>query len=286
MIRLGRIGYINCFPVYGAIDRGMVDVDAELVTGTPSELNGLLAAGELDVSVVSAVEYASNVGAYYLLPELAISCDGPVRSVALFSKRDARWLDGATVLISESSRTSVFLLELLCSEVWNVAPNFVAARTEASDLDSLELLPHDAVLVIGDAALLLAARGSYPYRYDLGSAWKEWTGLPFVFAVWAARRAGRDHGDGSVERAEHVRQVGTVHRALLDSREWGLTHRTELALAAARSTGISVATCEEYLGGLDYALSYRHLEGLTSFFRRLAAAGRVEDGTLSFLSVA
>ncbi len=77
-MRLGRIGYINCYPVYGAIDRGLVPLPADLVTGTPSELNDLLAAGELDVSVVSAVEYARNARDYVLLPDLAISCDGPV----------------------------------------------------------------------------------------------------------------------------------------------------------------------------------------------------------------
>jgi Thiamine biosynthesis enzyme ThiH and related uncharacterized enzymes len=53
-MRLGRIPWINCYPVYGAIDRGVVPVTAELVTGTASELNDLLAAGELQVSVVSA----------------------------------------------------------------------------------------------------------------------------------------------------------------------------------------------------------------------------------------
>src|SRR2546421_421588 len=188
-MRVGRIGYINCYPVYGAIDRGVVPLSADLVTGTPSELNELLAAAELDVSVVSAVEYARNARDYVLLPDLAISCDGPVRSVALFSRRTVGQLDGRTVLLSASSRTSVALLELLCGDVWKVRPHFAEARAEASDLDALEGLPHDAVLVIGDAALLLAARHAYPYRYDLGEAWKRWTGLPFVFAVWAARRA-------------------------------------------------------------------------------------------------
>src|SRR3989440_7172852 len=75
-MRVGRIGYINCYPVYGAIDRGVVPLAADLVTGTPSELNELLAAAELDVSVVSAVEYARNARDYVLLPDLAISCDG------------------------------------------------------------------------------------------------------------------------------------------------------------------------------------------------------------------
>src|SRR3970282_1668643 len=101
----------------------------------------------------------------------------------------AEELDGATVLISESSRTSVYLLELLCHDRWRVRPTFVDARAEAEDIETLIGLPHQAVLVIGDAALLLAAREVYAYRYDLGEAWKTWTDLPFVFAVWAARRS-------------------------------------------------------------------------------------------------
>lgn len=286
-MRLGRIGYINCYPVYGAIDRRLVPVEAELVTGTPTELNGLLAAGELDISVVSAVEYARNADAYHLLPDLAISCDGPVRSVALFSQRDVRELDGATVLVSASSRTSVYLLELLCHEVWGVRPGFVEARTEAQDLDGLSALPHEAVLVIGDAALLLSTRGSYSYRYDLGQAWKEWTGLPFVFAVWAARRDSvRRYGGTAAGRKAGADPVSRVHRALLESRDWGLAHLDELADQAACTTGIDRTECVEYLSGLDYALSYSHLEGLTSFFRRLAVSGAVPDGTLRFLSVA
>ena len=85
-MRLGRIPWINCYPVYGAIDRRLVKVSAELVTGTASELNDLLATGALQVSAVSAVEYARNAAAYHLLPDLAITCDGPVHSVARFAK--------------------------------------------------------------------------------------------------------------------------------------------------------------------------------------------------------
>src|SRR2546423_14604863 len=190
-MKLGRIGYINCAPVYGAIDRGIVRLpdDSQLVTGTPAELNDLLVAGALEVSVISAIEYARHGKELELLPELAISCDGPVRSVALFSRRTVGQLDGRTVLLSASSRTSVALLELLCREVWHIKPRFAEARAEAQDLDALSALPHEAVLVIGDAALQLAAAGTYTHRYDLGEEWKRWTRQPFVFAVWAARRS-------------------------------------------------------------------------------------------------
>jgi chorismate dehydratase len=273
-MRLGRIPYINCYPVYGAIDRGLVSVPADLVTGTPAELNDLLVAGELDVSVISAVAYARHAKDLVLLPELAISCDGPVQSVILFSRQPVEKLDGRAVLRSASSRTSVALLDLLCRDVWKIRPRFAEARAEAADLEQLAGLPHDAVLVIGDPALLLAARHVYPYRYDLGEEWKRWTGLPFVFAVWAARRSA---DAGAVRR---------IHRALLESRGWGMAHQEELARAASAVTQVPESECLAYLGGLDYALTYKHLAGLTDFFRRLAAAGLVPDGSLQFLQVA
>ena len=146
------------------------------MSGTASELNDLLAAGELQVSVVSAVEYARNAAAYHLLPDLAITCDGPVHSVALFSKRPVAELTDHTVLVTASSRTSVLLLDLLCRHRWGVRPHFATARAEPSDLDSLAGLPHEAVLVIGDAALMLAAQRRYPVRLDLGAEWQAWTG--------------------------------------------------------------------------------------------------------------
>src|SRR5215470_11419304 len=104
-IRVGRIPYINCYPVYGAIDRGVVPMHAELVDGVPTELNHQMAGGTLDVSVISAVEYARDAKRYLLLPDLAISCDGPVRSVMLFSRCPAEDLDGKRVIVSKSSMT-------------------------------------------------------------------------------------------------------------------------------------------------------------------------------------
>ena len=273
-MKLGRIPWINCYPVYGAVDRGLVTMPADLISGTASELNDLLATGALQVSVVSAVEYARNAAAYHLLPDLAITCDGPVHSVALFSKRPVEELSGCTVLVSASSRTSVLLLELLCRHRWGIRPRFAEVRAESGDLHGLAGLPHQAVLVIGDAALHLSAQSAYPVKVDLGSEWNAWTGLPFVFAVWAARR---DAPAGS---------VSTIHRRLLDSRTWGLAHLDLLAESAARNTGISETVCRAYLGDLDYALSYRHLAGLTDFFRRLAQDGLVPDGSLSFISAA
>jgi len=273
-MRLGRIGYVNCYPVYGAMDRGIVAAPATLVTGTPNELNDRLADGRLDVSVISAVAYAQYADRLALLPDLAISSDGPVRSVLLFSRRRPEELDGARVLVSSSSRTSVHLLEELARDRWHVRLHTAPAPTEAGDLEHLAATGHDAVLVIGDAALLLRSRATYPFVVDLGEAWKQWTGLPFVFAVWAARR-----------EADRV-EISHVHRALLASRRWGLANLAALAEQASRATDVDAGDCAEYLAGLDYGLSYRHLAGLTDFLRRLASRGVVPDGTLAFVGAA
>jgi chorismate dehydratase len=275
-LRIGRIPYINCYPVYGAIDRGLVRLDAELVDGVPTALNARMAAGDLDVSVVSAVEYARDSKRYLLLPDLAISCDGPVRSVMLFSKRPATELTGRRVLVSRSSMTSVALLEILFENVWHARPVFAPTNAELSDVARFESEEHDARLVIGDAALLLESADNprYDYAYDLGDVWKTWTGLPFVFAVRVAQRDAR------------VDDALAVHAALINSRNWGIANVPTLARQAAETTGVPVAACEQYLSGLDYGLSYPHLAGLTDFYRRLVERGSVPNGTLTFLPAA
>ena len=275
-MKIGRIPYINCYPVYGAIDRSVVQLNAELIDGVPTELNRRMASNELDISVVSAVEYARDSERYLLLPDLAISCDGPVRSVMLFSKRPASELTSRNVIISRSSMTSVALLELLFENVWHSSPRFVPGDAEVRDVIVDSTPDADARLVIGDAALVLGSnhRERYPYVYDLGQMWKEWTGQPFVFAVWVA------------QRSTGVKEALVAHAGLISSRNWGLAHLPELAAQASEATGVELNVCAEYLSGLDYGLSYPHLAGLTEFYRRLVERGRIPNGTLTFLPAA
>jgi chorismate dehydratase len=275
-MKIGRIPYINCYPVYGAIDRGIVRLDAELVDGVPTDLNRKMGAGDLDISVVSAVEYARDAERYLLLPDLAISCDGPVRSVMLFSKRPAAELTSRNVIVSRSSMTSVALLELLFENVWQARPRFVPGDAEIRDVIVDDAGDSDARLVIGDAALVLGSnhRQRYPFVYDLGQTWKESTGQPFVFAVWVA------------QRSTDVKEALVAHAGLIASRNWGLAHLGDLAEQAHQATGVERRVCAEYLSGLDYGLSYPHLAGLTEFYRRLLERGRIPNGTLAFLPAA
>jgi len=176
----------------------------------------------------------------------------------------------------------VALLELLFENVWKARPVFVPGDAEADDLRR-DQSPVAARLVIGDAALMLRHRDhpvseahgrDYPFVYDLGTEWKAWTGLPFVFAVWVARR------DVSVRAA-----LG-VHATLIESRDWGVQHVRELSDELAPAYRLPSAVLQEYLRGLDYGLGLEYLEGLSEFFRRLERAGRVPQGKLVFLPAA
>ncbi|MDQ3673654.1 MAG: hypothetical protein M3365_04690, partial [Gemmatimonadota bacterium] len=179
-------------------------------------------------------------------------------------------------VVSRSSMTSVALLELLFEHVWHAQPHFVPGDTELSDVVTDDRDDADARLVIGDAALLLGSRhrSRFPHAYDLGQVWKDWTGQPFVFAVWVA------------QRTTAVKGALVAHSALIESRNWGLAHLPELARHASLATGVEESVCREYLSGLDYGLSYPHLAGLTEFYRRLVERGRIPNGTLTFLPAA
>jgi chorismate dehydratase len=172
--------------------------------------------------------------------------------------------------------TSVALLELLFENVWHASPRFVPGDAEVRDVIVDTTPDADARLVIGDAALVLGSnhRERYPYVYDLGQTWKDWTGQPFVFAVWVA------------QRSTGVKEALVAHAGLIASRNWGLAHLPQLAVQASEATGVELNVCAEYLSGLDYGLSYPHLAGLTEFYRRLVERGRIPNGTLTFLPAA
>ncbi|MBI4537660.1 MAG: menaquinone biosynthesis protein [candidate division NC10 bacterium] len=254
-LRLGRVRYINCEPVYYAVERGLVAAECLLRDGTPAELNDALRAGELDVSVISVMEAVLRPEAYRILPDLAIACDGPVESVLLLCRRPVEALDGLPVILSRHSLTSAYLVKLLLEKSYRVRPRYTGENTETE--------AWAARLVIGDEALRLAPR--HPHRLDLGEAWRALTGLPFVFAVWAAR------AEVWAAAPEAVRRL---HAALLHSKQKTReAPEAMLALAQAR-TGLSVEACRRYLTErLSFELGPRHLEGLQTFLAMLAGMG-------------
>src|SRR6266568_995322 len=162
MIRLGRISYMNMAPAFYR-----VEAEYEEIQGVPTELNRALIDGEIDVAPISSIEYARNADTLRLLPRLCVSSEGAVESIQLVSKLPLEQV--RVVAVTSESATSVVLTKVLLPEA-----EHVPLGEEA-----------DATLLIGDAALKSAFEDPTPH-HDLGRLWLERTGLPMVFAVWAA----------------------------------------------------------------------------------------------------
>lgn len=272
-VRLGVIDYLNVVPVYDWLlhrertEGGLPAI--ETIAGVPAQMNRALLAGDIDISNVSSFAFGMNARDWLLLPRLSVAAHGRVDSVLLFSWcQDWRALDGGSVALSDHSATSGELVRLLCERRYGTQPHYV---TQAPDLDAM-LTTHDAALLIGDIALAegtgrreIAGRGR-PYVFDLAAEWAAWTGLPFCFAVWAAR----------ADRAEAVRASGAVE-LLHASKERGLTELDRLAGEAAARLNLPERVCAAYLRLLDYELSDRDRDGLRLFLEMAVPGFRWED---------
>ncbi|MFQ5988979.1 MAG: menaquinone biosynthesis protein [Candidatus Methylomirabilales bacterium] len=250
--RVGKVRYINSEPVYYGLEEGAIEAACDLIEGTPAELNQMLERGDLDISVVSSVAYAQAPQKYRLLPDLAISCDGAVGSVQCLSRVPLTDLGGQKVLVTQESLTSVYLLRLLLEKSYGVHPAYLRGEVP-------EMLPPEvaAGLLIGDPALRAGHARRYPHQLDLGQGWKEFTGLPFIFALWAVR-------EGFYEAdPEGTRKL---HRALLASKAYSLGRAETLSAALHMRVGITEEACLNYFRKqLSFDLTRKHLEGFERF---------------------
>ncbi|OPX20323.1 MAG: hypothetical protein BZ151_04480 [Desulfobacca sp. 4484_104] len=262
-LRLGRICYINVLPIYYALDRALVPNGAEVVWGTPAELNALMGAGRLDVSGISSVEYGRHFHDYLLLPDLSISSQGDVGSVIFFSRLPFHRLSGRAVLLSHSSATSAALVKIVLAEIYGARPLYYSGPVSQQLADGC-----CGLLAIGDEALRLRATGVYPYYLDLGRAWYKLTGLPFVFGVWAVRQSCW---------MQHHAQVRYLHQTMLLAKNWGLKSLTEISQRAADLVGLDYQKLFDYFHLLNYDLRGPQQQGLHAFYHYLYKAGELAE---------
>lgn len=261
-LTIGLIDYLNTLPFHYDLAERLRDEAVCFERGVPSRMNRGLMNGDIDLAPISAIEAARHAEQLVILPRLSIASLGAVRTVLLFSwASDIRDLDGQTIALTDHSATSVALLDVLCRERYGIQPRYV---TTPQHLPSM-LAEHQGALVIGDDALVEGtvhralsspAGWGLPYIYDLGDEWLKMTGLPFTFAVWAARR----------ERAAALEAAG-VFDALYASTEAGLREdaRDALAQTYAVRLGLPVGVCRRYLRDLRYRLTEDDRAGLKRF---------------------
>jgi chorismate dehydratase len=250
--RLGIVSYTNVAPLHWGLAPWP---GARFHRGVPTDLNARLLAGDLDLTLVSSVEFVRHRDRLVALPDFSIATLGPVQSVMLFHHRPWTELAGARIAVSTESSTSVALLRLLLASD-GLGAEFVPAAT---DLDAM-LDACDAALLIGDAALEEAVlrrpfAGRVPHVTDLGEAWYRLTRLPFTFAVWAA--------DG--EAPPSPRLVAELRAARLR----GLGHLADVSRAEAGARGLDEAVVLRYLANFRYFLTPPDRDGLEAFACRI-----------------
>ncbi|MDG5806702.1 menaquinone biosynthesis protein [Streptomyces ossamyceticus] len=257
--RVGHIQFLNCLPLYWGLARTGTLLDFELTKDTPEKLSEQLVRGDLDIGPITLVEFLRNADDLVAFPDIAVGCDGPVMSCVIVSQVPLDRLDGARVALGSTSRTSVRLAQLLLAENVGVRPSYYTCPPDLS----LMMQEAEAAVLIGDAALRANLLDGPAYGlqvHDLGAMWKEWTGLPFVFAVWAARR---DY----LERNPQVTRQ--VHEAFLSSRDLSLVEVAKVAEQAARWEAFDERVLERYFTTLDFRFGDPQLRAVAEFARRV-----------------
>jgi chorismate dehydratase len=238
VIRLGRISYVNMAPVFYRLE-----ADVEEVPGVPTDLNRMLLDGELDIAPISSIEYARNAQHLRILPRVCVSSEGAVESIQLVTRIPFGQV--RSVAVTPESATAVVLVRVL--------------------LPKAEILPlgmdADATLLIGDAALRSAFEDPTPH-HDLGRVWLERTGLPMVFAVWAAPEPV---ADGLIE----------LEHALVSSVRLARSEPERLAMQASEAYGYPPGFLARYFEKLRYSFGPRERAGLYTFLEMARDVGEL-----------
>jgi chorismate dehydratase len=265
-VRIGAVNYLNSKPLI----EGLAELapSADLFLDFPSRLADRLSAGALDVALIPSIEYLRNPQ-YEVVSDACVATRGPVLSVKLFFRVPPQ--DVRRLALDAGSRSSATLARILLAERFGVEPELEELRLG----DSADQPPDrptapagsarraDAVLMIGDRAMH-PPREDFAATWDLGEEWLNWTGLPFVFALWAARCGG---------------DLGIVEEALNRARDLGVERLPEIARREAGAVGIPERTAFDYLSrNLHFFLGSAERSGLRLFYQLAAKLGLAPKG--------
>lgn len=258
-VRIGAVNYLNSKPLIDGLAEAVPE--AKLILDYPSRLADDLACGRLDVALIPSIEAFSDPE-YEVISDACVASRGPVLSVKLYCRTHPGMV--RTLALDEGSRTSAALVRIILEEKYGVSP-VVRGLPMGSDIADSDA---DAVLLIGDRAMRQRSE-RFTEVWDLGETWFEWTGLPFVFALWVTRSDTELHGIGE---------------ALNRARDRGVARLAAIAAEEAPALGISPETAVRYLTeNLHFRLGSAERSGLTLFQQLAARYGLArEDARLAF----
>jgi chorismate dehydratase len=266
--KIGMVNFINTAPLYEVWKNTVQRPDWLITEEVPTALNALLHAGNLDLGLVSAHEYASHPQEYNILADLSISATGAVGSVLLLSRYAPHKLSDRLVLSSSQSATSASLVAIILEEFLQVFPRFTTGNLDRGRADDE---PPAAIMAIGNEALRLAHSGDFPVVLDLAELWQQHTGLPFVFAVWAVRKTFCHSAPDT---------IAEIHCELLRCTREGQKDLRAISQRVAPRIPMGKEECYTYLRGLEYDLGENKQRALALFFDYLMKRGEAPKEAL------
>jgi len=273
-VRVGHIRFLNCYPLYYGLEHCGVLADGrqvdgpgrwgiELVPGVPTQLNRWLVEGRIDLGLVSSIAYARSHRRLLLSRNVSISSLGAVDSIQLVTRKPLTRI--TSVALTQQSATSIALLKTLLK---------LGFRQEVSyhDLEgpvSEALEEYDAALLIGDQGLeALYFPEPDTICHDLGELWQEWTGLPMVYAVSAARE------DFAVTNGP---ELVAVERELAGCVDYARHHLEEVVESAVDLYRFDRPALTRYFALLRYDFTEEYRQGLRRFYELAHEAGELEE---------
>ncbi len=237
------VSYLNTVPLVWGMLHGPQREQVDLSFSIPSDCARDVERGLAQVGLVPVAEIARQ--GLEIIPGVGIACEGPVRSILLFSR--VPWRQVRTLAADSSSRTSVELARVILRERYGVQPNI---RREQPVLEKM-LASSDAALVIGDPALAIAPEAVDYDWLDLGAEWFGLTQLPFVFAAWAGKPGIA---------------VSALVGITVESYLFGRTHIPEIVESEYRRRGISRELADTYLTrNIQFVIGGAEQQGLETF---------------------
>jgi chorismate dehydratase len=254
MIRIGEITYANCLPIFAALRKLAPRSDYTYVQGEPTTLNRFLFEGQIDLAPSSSFEYGLHPDQYLLIPNLSISSGQEIQSVLLFSRVPIEGLQGKRVLFSPASASSNALIQILLEKRYGLKPVYGFAGGEGSRIPE----GWDARIAIGNPALRAYLSTMEDVQvYDLSVLWREYTGLPFVFALWLVRR------EAAEKQEQDVRRLAAW---LQEANEYAQSHFAELAEEFETSLQLPAASLVRYWQSISFDLDKEKIESLTRYY--------------------
>lgn len=248
MTRIAAVSYLNTRPFLVGIKTQLNPTEYTIQTEVPSRCAQLLLEDSVDLALIP-VGSMTDFAELCLLPDYCIGADGFVDSVLLCSRGPLENVH--TVFLDPSSRTSNGLVKILFQHYWKKQVVFKDVTNYFGQIDD-----NVAVVVIGDAALQV--RDSFENIYDLAYIWKEWCGLPFVFAVWAYKPLNQ----------QAVQIIPKISVAF----HFGVTNLDLIAEVCAQEFGMPLEEVSDYFNySINYVLTENHQAGLNRYLQELCA---------------